>query len=222
MDFQTMYQEVMDYVPDSKMTIAEAKKFVNRAYIQMAMSFQFYGLETSGTFNTAAGDFDYAIATVAAGAKDIIGIYNETDDCPLQEETIQWWEEIEVDPTTLQEAPRYWVRFGDELLLWPTPDTAYTLRIRYKTNPTELSSNGDEPVFPEEWHECIVLWAASKAAFSKGYTNIGVNIKNEYLSLVGALQEEQTMQARRRVGQIGVQRFGPHHRRRRSNHAEFD
>lgn len=220
MQFSEMYGEVQQYLPDSEITAAKAKEFVNRAYLQMAMSFQFYGLETSGTFNTAADDYDYDIATVATGAKDIIGIYNETDDCPLQEETIQWWQQIEVDPTSLTQAPEYWVRYGDEILLHPTPDGVYTLRIRYKTNPTALSADSDTPVFPTEWHEAIVLSAASKAAFFYGFDNKGINLKGEFLGLVASLQEEHTMQARRRVGQITPARL--RHSSRRNRHPEFD
>lgn len=222
MTFAEMYGEVQSYLPESGIDATTAKKYVNRAYLQMAMSFQFYGVETKTTFNTAAADNDYDIGTVAVGAKDIVAIYNNTQDYPLVQRDIVWWEATLEDPTTVTGEPTDWVRYGDDILLYPTPDAIYEMNIRYKTNPAEMTTDGESPVFPEEWHEAIVLSAMSKAAFFYGFDNKGINMKNEALALISALQEEPTMASRRRIGQISVQRLGHTRQQRRRRHPEFD
>lgn len=221
MNFKEMCEEVCDHIPDSKCTVGAAKTYVNRAYRQMAMSFQFYELENSDTFTTVSGTYEYDLATIASGAKDIIGLRNETDNCPMHEKAFGWWQEVNEDRTVVTGAPEYWVRFSDVILLHPTPDDAYSIKVKSRKNPTELSSDGDTPVFPEEWHYGIVLLAVSMAAIRYGYSNIAVNTKNEHLALIGSLQEEPTMQARRRVGQISVQKTRRESAPRR-RHAEFD
>ena len=56
---------------------------------------------------------------------------------------------------------------GDELLLWPTPNTTKELRIRYLTEPITLNANSDDASFlwPSK-HDSVLLYSAlSKAYF---------------------------------------------------------
>lgn len=46
-----------------------------------------------------------------------------------------------------------------KIVVWPSPDKAYTLRGWYRKTPQVLAANTDVPECPEEFHE-VVLWRA--------------------------------------------------------------
>lgn len=65
-----------------------------------------------------------------------------------------------------------------------------------------------------------MLLAAHRAGMVAGFESKAINLKNDALGKIGELQERHTQAARRRVGQVTIQRT----RRRKvssRNHAEF-
>lgn len=59
--------------------------------------------------------------------------------------------------------PQVFAEFGGALALAPTPDSAYTLRHRYRKMEPELSADTDTPLSPPDLHRAIVSRAASLA-----------------------------------------------------------
>lgn len=60
----------------------------------------------------------------------------------------------------LQDVPNcFSVSNANELVLYPTPDRAFTLRGEYRKTPQTLEANDDIPDMPEEHHQAIV-WRA--------------------------------------------------------------
>lgn len=49
------------------------------------------------------------------------------------------------------------------LVLYPTPDAAYTVRGQYRKTPQELSADADVPELPVRWHDMI--WLKALLAF---------------------------------------------------------
>jgi len=218
MTFQEIYTEVLDYFPKAALEPTKAKEFVNRAYRQMAMSFQFVELEEETDADTVV---DQATVTWPTGARDIITVYNETEKERLEPETIQFYDDQDTS-TDNTGAPKYFILYGGELFIFPTADAVYTLRIRHRGLPDEMDDDAESPVYPSDWHEVIVLNAASKAGFFLGYDSKGINLKNEALGLIASLQEDATMASRRRIGQISVQRTRRPAKVIGRSHAEFD
>jgi hypothetical protein len=223
MIFSDLYNEVKTNYPDADISTANAKKYVNRAYRQIALTYSFYESEGTSSFNTVADQSAYAVATVAAGARDIISIRDTTNKYNLKPETIQWYNEQDVS-TDVSSQPLYYVRHGANILLWPLPDAVYAMLVRHRTLPADLSADGDTPKFPEPWHEVLAMLASAKAGIAAGFGDIGQNFKNEALGLIGSIQEDTTMEARRRIGQISIQRTRRTARESaiRRLHAEFD
>jgi hypothetical protein len=57
--------------------------------------------------------------------------------------------------------PTHYAITNDEINLWPTPDSAYTLRLRYYAKPATLVNAGDTPQIPGTYHHLLVsytLW----------------------------------------------------------------
>ena len=50
--------------------------------------------------------------------------------------------------------------FAGNIHLWPRPDKAYALLLRYKKRPSELVNSTDVPLLPQEFRELLVIGAA--------------------------------------------------------------
>lgn len=191
-------------------TTAIAKEFINRAYQKMANSFQFYELDgTDESITTVDGTASY---NTPSGVRSIrvIKITGDTE-YEVIAQTMAWYERQDTTSDN-KGLPEHYIRYGSKIFFWPTPDDAYEVRIRYLKDTTELSADADVPVFPEEWHELLFLSAASSACFQFGMAQRGMELKNEFLGAVTALQEETTMDSRHRIGQVRLQRTRRSHR----------
>lgn len=52
---------------------------------------------------------------------------------------------------------------GDELKLYPSPDGAYELRLRYWHLPADMTADGDEPELPKQHHHRLPAYPMWKA-----------------------------------------------------------
>lgn len=48
---------------------------------------------------------------------------------------------------------------GGNIRLWPTPDSAYTVNLRYYRTPAPMSATTDLPSIPPEYHHLLVSYA---------------------------------------------------------------
>lgn len=66
------------------------------------------------------------------------------------------------DDTTRHPAniPEFWYFFANTIHVYPKPNQAHTVTLRYKKRPTELASDADVPTVPQEFEELMVIGAA--------------------------------------------------------------
>lgn len=55
--------------------------------------------------------------------------------------------------------PRYWYMYGNTISVYPKPDLAYAIRLRYIKEPTTLSADADVPELPSEFEELLIYGA---------------------------------------------------------------
>lgn len=58
--------------------------------------------------------------------------------------------------------PRAYAIDGANLHLWPTPDSVYTLELRYWALPSPLVADTDTPSLPSDFHDLLVYWALKR------------------------------------------------------------
>lgn len=63
------------------------------------------------------------------------------------------------------DTPQLWTQHAGNLLLYPTPDGAYTLLIDYIFQPPDLVAATDVPVIPEGYHDVLVWGAILEVAY---------------------------------------------------------
>lgn len=216
MQLSEMRDEVQAiFAERSDVTDAIADDYINANYRRLAMSFRFYELEQSTTFATVSGTDSYSVPT---GCRETISLVDTTNRVKLTPKSVDWLE-MQDRTSNSSSPPEFYVRFGSDYLLWPIPDGAYTVRVLYTKLPDELSADADEPVYPPEWHRAIVWLAASEIGFRFGLDTKAMNLKNEGLGVIKAIQEDPVMDRRNRNMQITLEkrRMSP----RQGHYAEY-
>ena len=88
-----------------------------------------------------------------------ISLRNTTDDDLLAPIALRDFD----DSPASSGKPLYYVIVGSQISLYPTPDAAYNLTLRFYRGPTEMENEGDEPDLPEQYHHLLVEFALMRA-----------------------------------------------------------
>lgn len=86
------------------------------------------------------------------------------------------------DDTTANPAsvPTKWYFFADTIKVFPVPNEAFTVKLRYFKKPTELSSDDDVPEIPSEFRELLVVGAAYRVMQVKDNYDQAAILQNKY------------------------------------------
>ena len=76
--------------------------------------------------------------------------------------------------------PRYWYYYGETIKLYPSPDKAYTLKLRYYKRPTEITSDDSVPEVPSEFREVLIMGAAYRVLQVKDNYDQASVLQNKY------------------------------------------
>lgn len=135
-----------------------------RAALLAEKQWPFY--ESEGTFATAIGQRDYALATVLPTASTIRDLR-----CPD-------WQLEAVDRTRIDDltgstapsgTPVMYARWGTTLRLYPTPSAVQTITATFYRNYVEFATaSGNQPDCPRDFDEVIASYALSRAAIQQG------------------------------------------------------
>jgi len=76
--------------------------------------------------------------TLPAGFQEIINVSNLSASPPYP---LTQWNSNDIDSNyTYQAAPRFYVRYNEWLELWPSPDSSYSIQLRFRTQPSTLTA----------------------------------------------------------------------------------
>ena len=158
----TLIDTMEDYGFDdlSRSTLA---RLIDDAHKELCLREAWPFLEKQETITQAAND--NSLSTTAALGK-VLSMVNTSDEIvlsPLRTDSQMKDFAYDLDETGI---PSYYYFIGESLFLYPTPETAKTIRIRFLTQPTtltEASLDGDF-LWPER-HDSVLLYSA----LSKGY-----------------------------------------------------
>jgi hypothetical protein len=94
--------------------------------------------------------------------------------------------------------PRFYYIYANAVYVFPKPDQAYTLRLRYTKRPVELVNDSDVPEIPAEFAEMFVYGASARVYETKDRFDKSAVFENKYLrevqKLVGRYSPRQTTQ----------------------------
>lgn len=116
----------------------------------------------------------------------------------------QLYPDYESNPGIAQGAPSSWYKYAQTIKVYPQPDQAYTVALRYYKSPTLLSSDSDIPSLPAAFEEILVVGAAYRVLQVKdNYDQAGI-LENKYKELLDKLV---TRYSRNQVGQPTIMRI---------------
>jgi hypothetical protein len=86
--------------------------------------------------------------------------------------------------------PTAYVASGNDLLLYPTPDGEYPLRLRYWKVPADMADDGDTPSIPAPYHADLTAYALMKAYARENDYQASKFWKEEWEAALGKLRGE--------------------------------
>lgn len=98
--------------------------------------------------------------------------------------------------------PRYWTQHHGQIVLFPTPDQAYTMRVNYTCQPPDLALATDTPVMPAQFHDILVWGAVNELAYRERDTLSQQFAQGMYAQRLDALKENYKLMQRQNSSRV--------------------
>lgn len=114
-------------------------------------------MRTISSITTVAGTNNYAFTTIGTTAYKVLDAKVLLQTNYFQPLTLIGPEEADQNyPATQTSVPEAYYAEASRLYIYPTPDAAYTIKVRAVIAETDLATPTDEPVLPSLFHAAIV------------------------------------------------------------------
>jgi hypothetical protein len=133
----------------------DAGRFINQALGRLHRALRLPTADARAIVTTAAGTNVYALPVDFVSLTDDEAILYGTD--VLEPVDVSEFDQIPV----ASGQPRYFALSENLILLYPNPDAAYELTMRYRATQT-LTADGDEPMLPEDQQMHLAWFARAK------------------------------------------------------------
>lgn len=128
--------------------------FLNSALRSIARKVDYYADEAEQAITTVAAQAAYPWPADFGRARYL----RDTD--PATPRTLQAVRLRQIDEAAVRTGrPYVYAVDGPAILLYPTPDTAYTLSMRYWSLPALMVSDTDVPALPDDFHSILPYYA---------------------------------------------------------------
>lgn len=97
--------------------------------------------------------------------------------------------------------PEAYALYSTWMELWPSPDSAYSLQLRYYAKPPTLVLSTDTPRFDERWHPGWLYKTAELLELSRGNPENAALLRNVYISYMDSQRDDR---AQRQMAREGV------------------
>lgn len=135
--------------------MARIPRYLNDAQNQIANSVEYFTEEAAYAFTTVAGTALVPWPADLSMARSVIDL---TRHVQLQAVTLS-----DIDRSSAsQGSPYAYAMDGPNIHLYPTPDGAYSLELRYWQMPAPLVADTDVPSLPADWHKLLWIYAVAE------------------------------------------------------------
>jgi hypothetical protein len=183
----TVIPKVQARVRDSAYSTTEITDYLNDTINDVFNEYRLTFMQTTQTYTVTVGVSD--ITNGSSLPTNYVEAINLTLTTAGSEMIIPYQDFTQIDaqypdPDDITRnpkgAPRYWYFYANTIKLFPAPDLAYTLSLRYYKKPTTLSSDADIPEIPSQFEELLVVGAGYRVLQVKDqYDQAGV-LQNKY------------------------------------------
>jgi hypothetical protein len=128
---------------------------LNQGLRYVAAQTDFRALFSNQSITTSIGTSSYALPSNFMRLYNVTIVDSNGDTRPLYQESLT---DFQTRPATTGQPSQYTID-GTNLLLWPEPDAAFNLKVRYYRVPALLTAPNDVPEIPSEYHHLLVSYA---------------------------------------------------------------
>jgi len=118
------------------------KRCANRVGRELARDYKWQELKAEHTITTTSGDSDYAFPTDIQRFANLT-FWNDTDQWPLVNVSDIGWRELQ-SGIVVSGVRFYFSVFGDQVNLYPTPSSSFTIKFDYYSSYFAKASDGTE------------------------------------------------------------------------------
>lgn len=188
--------------------LSEASRYANMAYSEVYNRIGHVPLEAVAISSTTSGeqryqiptDFNYGIAlTLFQGSTSTAttGTSNSTTVIRLRQQDANWIDAQTLSPSGVPEA---YVQYASWLELWPSPNSAYSMQLRYATKPQTLVQSTDTLSLDERWQSAVLYKTVELLEASRNNVEGEAIARNRYLNFAAVTQTDKSLQQRDRNG----------------------
>lgn len=190
-------------------TLSDATFWLNQAYSEMVAVVGHTPLEALAVSSTTSGeqryalplDFGSAIAlTLYQGSTSTDTNSHTTTVIPLRQHDARWIDAQELTNTVSPGIPSDYVPYATWLELYPSPNSAYSLQLRYNAKPSTLVNSQDTPALDERWQTGLIHKTTELLEASRGNVEGEAMARNRYLSFMNTLPSDKALKQRDRTG----------------------
>lgn len=185
---------------------ARLNKWINWAYLDLWTSLKLDEGRVGLSFDTIGGQGLYLLpyqfmSSLAVAVEDDKSIYGGR---PLEQTDLRsyrMYEDKDGNPT-------HFFRYGNILVLYPTPKGAQTIFLEFRGRPLKLVNDTDSPRIPDEWHESIILNARKKGFSGLMEFDKALPAENEYINSIRRRQDTEGNEDENQIIRSAVPRNG--------------
>jgi len=163
--------------------------FINDAKKLVEESTDWSALRSTVVIPTTASDNTYSLTDCGDNVK-VMSVLNDTENCFMDYQTKDWFNEQLYLVAAAEGAPRYYTYNGldasgdTQVLVGPTPDGVYSLRFDVVKRQGDLSTNTDTLLIPSQpvIHYAVALLSRERGETGGTSTAEYFSIADKYLS----------------------------------------
>lgn len=188
-------------------TLSEASFWVNLATFEVSSKIGHMPKEALAISSTTSGenrialptDYDYpTFLTLYQGSTSTATTSRTTTEIPLFQRDAGWADSF---PGAAKGGiPEAYVQYATWLELVPSPNSAYSLQLRYMTKNPTLVASTDTPVLDERWHAAILYKTVELLEASRSNPEGELLARNRYLNYVLSTPTDTSLRQRDRRG----------------------
>ena len=163
--------------------------FINDAKTLVGQAADWSALRETLTISTTASDNTYSLTGGGDNVK-VMSMLNDTQNCFMNYQTKDWFNDALYISNAVEGAPKYFTYNGldsngdTQILLGPTPDGVYSIRVDLVKRQADLVANDDSLLIPAQpvIHLAVALLARERGETGGTSTAEYFQIANQYLS----------------------------------------
>lgn len=174
--------------------------WLNEGLSRVARRVRIPQLEAAMSVATVAGTAEFALP---ANLIRVRTLRIPADADPLEQLDLEQLDHL----TAERGRPRSFALAGQNVRLYPTPDRAYALELRYWADPATLAAAGDVPAIPDDYADLLVTYALWKGYRMEDDFQAAAFYRQEFTDELAAarsdIQHRSTSHVRQVQGLVG-------------------